>query len=126
MDPVVYQESPLADYLKGTVLCSLPHLGYLAKLTVRADGDDDDSDQGWAAADSASDRPESPLSDSSPPASPSPAFAPSGRPLVKQRFRSRLPNPLQQQDAKVSPLRALRRHYSVRTTQAPNDVQQAC
>ncbi len=120
MEPVVYQESPLADYLKGNALLPVQNVP-CGKLTVYPDGDGDDSDQGWAAADSASDRPASPQSDTSPPASPSPAFAPSGRPLVKQRFRSKLPDPLQQQNANVSPLRKLRRHYSVSAPMALYD-----
>ncbi|UNI21040.1 hypothetical protein JDV02_007068 [Purpureocillium takamizusanense] len=67
MEPVVYDETPLAEYLK--------------------DGGDG-SDVDWAAVDSSPPRPpSSSRCDSSPPASPSP-FAPTGRPLVKARFRS--------------------------------------
>lgn len=32
--------------------------------------------------------------DTPPPSPPSPAFAPAGRPLVKKRFRNKIPNPL--------------------------------
>ncbi|EGX91786.1 hypothetical protein CCM_05943 [Cordyceps militaris CM01] len=59
MDPVVYQQSPLADYLND---------------------EDDESHEGWAEADSQPERPASTRSDISPPASPS-RFAPTGRPL---------------------------------------------
>ncbi|KAJ6789818.1 hypothetical protein PWT90_04509 [Aphanocladium album] len=90
MDPVVYQESPLADYLKD---------------------EDDESQEGWAEADSQSERPASTSFDTSPPASPS-QFAPTGRPLVKQRFRNKAPAPLQTSDMALTPLRALRRNYS--------------
>ncbi|OAR00233.1 hypothetical protein LLEC1_06457 [Akanthomyces lecanii] len=90
MDPVVYQESPLADYLKD---------------------EDDESQEGWAEADSQSERPTSILSDSSPPVSPS-QFAPTGRPLVKQRFRNKALTPLQTSNIALTPLRALRRNYS--------------
>ncbi|KAJ4163867.1 hypothetical protein LMH87_005571 [Akanthomyces muscarius] len=90
MDPVVYQESPLADYLKD---------------------EDEESHEGWAEADSQSERPASILSDTSPPASPS-QFAPTGRPLVKQRFRNKALAPLQTSNTALTPLRALRRNYS--------------
>ncbi|TQV96794.1 proliferating cell nuclear antigen (PCNA) [Cordyceps javanica] len=90
MDPVVYQESPLADYLKD---------------------EDHESQEGWAEADSQPERPNSTASDMSPPASPL-QFAPTGRPLVKQRFRNMAPTPLQTSDHAIKPLRALRRNYS--------------
>ncbi|KAK8924922.1 hypothetical protein VCV18_005348 [Metarhizium anisopliae] len=72
MEPIVYEESPLADYLK--------------------DGGDG-SEADWAAV-NASPRPSSPEFDSSPPPSPSP-FAPTGRPMVKSRFRPKGPALLQ-------------------------------
>ncbi|KAM3502878.1 hypothetical protein MY10362_004552 [Beauveria mimosiformis] len=90
MDPVIFQESPLADYLKD---------------------EDDDSHEGWAEADCPSEPPTSTLSDISPPASPT-QFAPTGRPLVKQRFRNRALRPLQTSDKALTPLRALRRNCS--------------
>ncbi|KAF4581147.1 proliferating cell nuclear antigen [Ophiocordyceps camponoti-floridani] len=73
MEPIVYQKTPLADYLR--------------------DGGDG-SDSEWAAGDSPPSRaPSSPSTLPSPPYSPSPVapFAPSGRPLVKRRFRARSP-----------------------------------
>lgn len=120
MDPVVYQESPLAEYLKGQ--CQPPppppprdpgavRRHAKAHLTVFTD-EDDESQEGWAEVDSQSERPASMNSDTSPPASPS-QFAPSGRPLVKQRFRNKAPPPLQTGDMAIGPLRALRRNYSV-------------
>ncbi|PMB65885.1 hypothetical protein BM221_008083 [Beauveria bassiana] len=90
MDPVIFQESPLADYLKD---------------------EDDDSHEGWAEADRLSESPNSAMSDTSPPASPT-QFAPTGRPLVKQRFRNRALRPLQTSDKALTPLRALRRNCS--------------
>ncbi|KAG6017311.1 hypothetical protein E4U54_007733 [Claviceps lovelessii] len=73
MEPVVYEESPLADYLQ--------------------DGGGG-SEIGWAPADSSPARPlssHSSCSDSSLlPPSPSP-FAPAGRPMVKTRFRTKPP-----------------------------------
>ncbi|KAM3512358.1 hypothetical protein MY11210_003997 [Beauveria gryllotalpidicola] len=90
MDPVIFQESPLADYLKN---------------------EDDDSHEGWAEADCPSEPPISTMSDTSPPASPT-QFAPTGRPMVKQRFRNRALRPLQTSDKALMPLRALRRNCS--------------
>ncbi|KAM3444809.1 hypothetical protein NHJ13734_000999 [Beauveria thailandica] len=90
MDPVIFQESPLADYLKN---------------------EDDDSHESWAEADCPSEPPTSTLSDISPPASPT-QFAPTGRPLVKQRFRNRALRPLQTSEKALTPLRALRRNCS--------------
>ncbi|KHN95266.1 Proliferating cell nuclear antigen, PCNA [Metarhizium album ARSEF 1941] len=72
MEPIVYEQSPLADYLK--------------------DGGDA-SDADWAAADG-SPRLSSLEYESSPPPSPSP-FAPTGRPMVKTRFRGEAPGLLQ-------------------------------
>ncbi|TQS32677.1 hypothetical protein Golomagni_07003, partial [Golovinomyces magnicellulatus] len=94
MEPVVYEESPLADYLKD---------------------EDDGSDDAWAAADSTSDAPMSTRSDTSPPASPTP-FAPTGRPLVKSKFRSKNPVPLPPIDTRSAPLQALRRSCSAAVT----------
>ncbi|RDA85777.1 hypothetical protein CP532_6307 [Ophiocordyceps camponoti-leonardi (nom. inval.)] len=77
MEPVVYQQTPLADYL-------------------RDGGDASDADC-WAANDSPLSRgPLTPSTLPSPPYSPSPIepcapFAPSGRPLVKRRFRVQPP-----------------------------------
>ncbi|KAG5980986.1 hypothetical protein E4U55_003423 [Claviceps digitariae] len=77
MEPVVYEESPLADYLQ--------------------DGGGG-SEVAWAPVDSSPPRPlssHSSCSDSSlPPPSPSP-FAPFGRPMVKTRFRTKPPATLQ-------------------------------
>ncbi|KAL7945890.1 Mysoin-binding motif of peroxisomes domain-containing protein [Trichoderma barbatum] len=66
MEPVVYEETPLADYLRDG--------GNLSEAE-------------WAPMAGTPDRLSSIASDSSPPASPTP-FAPSGRPLVKARFRN--------------------------------------
>ncbi|KAL3962046.1 hypothetical protein ACCO45_003569 [Purpureocillium lilacinum] len=100
MEPVVYDETPLAEYLK--------------------DGGDG-SDVDWAAVDSSPPRPSSSRcgsSMSSPPASPSP-FAPTGRPLVKPRFRSAAPPAIHSAipgalstASRSSTLRTLRRNCS--------------
>ncbi|KAL5087298.1 Mysoin-binding motif of peroxisomes domain-containing protein [Trichoderma afarasin] len=66
MEPVVYEETPLADYLRDG--------GNLSEAE-------------WAPMDGTPDHQMSIASDSSRPASPTP-FAPSGRPLVKARFRN--------------------------------------
>ncbi|UPK99439.1 hypothetical protein LCI18_010374 [Fusarium solani-melongenae] len=91
MEPVVYEETPFADYL-------------------RDGGDEPQSD--WAPG-ATTPEPESSAgrSSPSPPSSPSP-FAPTGRPLVKPRFRNKVPNPLQLDVPKPSVLRSMRRNYS--------------
>ncbi|QUC18342.1 uncharacterized protein UV8b_02583 [Ustilaginoidea virens] len=91
MEPVVYQESPLADYLKDG-----------------ASGSEAD----WAAMDSSSPRLSSTRSDPSPPSSPS-SFAPTGRPMVKTRFRGKPPATSQTGVPKPSTtLQAIRRSCS--------------
>ncbi|KAJ6445850.1 proliferating cell nuclear antigen [Purpureocillium lavendulum] len=96
MEPVVYDETPLADYLK--------------------DGGDG-SDVDWAAVDSSPPRPSSSSRcGSSPPPSPSP-FAPTGRPLVKARFRggaapSAMPGAIRPAASRSSTLRTIRRNCS--------------
>lgn len=71
MEPVIYDETPLADYL-------------------RADGGDSSSEIEWA---NSSDRAPPSSSDASPPPSPSP-FAPTGRPAVRSRYRDQKPTDL--------------------------------
>ncbi|KAL7935241.1 Mysoin-binding motif of peroxisomes domain-containing protein [Trichoderma chlorosporum] len=83
MEPVVYEETPLADYLRDG--------GNLSEAE-------------WAPMDGTPDRQSLITSDSSPPASPTP-FAPSGRPLVKARFRSATSKPeLAEQQPQAQPL----------------------
>lgn len=91
MEPVVYEETPLADYL-------------------RDGGDEPQSD--WAPGATTPD-PESSTdrSSPSPPSSPSP-FAPTGRPLVKARFRKKAPNDLRLDVPKPVSLRSIRKNYS--------------
>ncbi|KFG87816.1 hypothetical protein MANI_000965 [Metarhizium anisopliae] len=95
MEPIVYEESPLADYLKGKpAIQSRPTLYSLVLTPVCGNVDGGDgSEADWAAV-NASPRPSSPEFDSSPPPSPSP-FAPTGRPMVKSRFRPKDPALLQ-------------------------------
>ncbi|KFA66304.1 hypothetical protein S40285_01911 [Stachybotrys chlorohalonatus IBT 40285] len=92
MEPVVFEETPLADYLK--------------------DGGDD-SEPEWASAGRASTRDSSIQDDISPQLSPIPTFAPTGRPLVKARFRSHVPKALQLGGSGPAPLRSFRRSCSV-------------
>ncbi|KND89537.1 hypothetical protein TOPH_05843 [Tolypocladium ophioglossoides CBS 100239] len=90
MEPIVYEETPLADYLK--------------------DGGGE-SEADWAPIGSSPLRPSSSQSDSSAPPSPSP-FAPTGRPLVKARFRSKMPSALRPDESRSTTLRAIRRNCS--------------
>ncbi|KAK5990877.1 hypothetical protein PT974_09152 [Cladobotryum mycophilum] len=100
MEPVVYEETPLADYLR--------------------DGGHD-SEVEWAPISSTPDRRSSINSDafSSPPRrSPSPSpYAPTGRPLVKARFRNNTSNynrldPGLPKAKRLSPLQSFRRNCS--------------
>ncbi|KAL6403157.1 hypothetical protein AUP68_12493 [Ilyonectria robusta] len=91
MEPVVYEESPLAEYL-------------------RDGGDEPQLD--WAPGATTPDAESSAgRSSPSPPSSPSP-FAPTGRPLVKARFRNKVPGPLHLDVAKPVSLRSIRKKYS--------------
>ncbi|KAK2591507.1 hypothetical protein QQS21_010805 [Conoideocrella luteorostrata] len=92
MEPIVYEESPLADYL-------------------RDGGGGSEAD--WAPADSSPLRPSSSQSDCcSLPPSPSP-FAPTGRPMVKTRFRPKAPAALQTDVPRATTaLQAIRRNCS--------------
>lgn len=100
MEPVVYEETPLADYLK--------------------DGGDG-SERDWARADGSPRRPSSSrsVSPSSSPLPPSPLpFAPTGRPLVRARFRGKaaatdaVPGASRQAGPRSMMLRAVRRNCS--------------
>ncbi|CAM1506729.1 Fc.00g063700.m01.CDS01 [Cosmosporella sp. VM-42] len=117
MEPVVYEETPLADYLRGKLpLEELPKaVGFVAldfAIDFLLDGGDEPQAD-WAPGASTPDRESSSRrsSDASPPSSPSP-FAPTGRPLVKARFRNKVPISLQLDVPKPSSLRAIRRNYS--------------
>ncbi|RGP76346.1 proliferating cell nuclear antigen [Fusarium sporotrichioides] len=97
MEPVVYEETPFADYLKGEEAPSRSH-GIFPFSSPRSDivqDEGDESQADWAPGiitpehESSAGR-----SSPSPPSSPSP-FAPTGRPLVKPRFRNKAPNALQ-------------------------------
>ncbi|KAF5019580.1 hypothetical protein F66182_8411 [Fusarium sp. NRRL 66182] len=91
MEPVVYEETPFADYL-------------------RDGGDEPQAD--WAPG-AITPEPESSTgrSSPSPPPSPSP-FAPTGRPLVKPRFRNKAPSALRLQVPEPSSLRSASGKYS--------------
>ena len=56
--------------------------------------------------------------DTPPPSPPSPSFAPIGRPMVRKRFRNKIPNPLrvgvQRRSASIS--NTINNRYSVRNT----------
>uniref|UniRef100_A0A8H7N916 Uncharacterized protein n=1 Tax=Bionectria ochroleuca TaxID=29856 RepID=A0A8H7N916_BIOOC len=90
MEPIVYEDSPLADYLRDG-----------------ADGSEDD----WAPVANSSDRPASTSPNSSPPPSPSP-FAPTGRPFVKARFRKDAHDIPQLILPHAPSMRSIRKHYS--------------
>lgn len=97
MESIVYEDSPLANYL-------------------REDADADASEPDWAPVTTLSERALSTSSNPSPPPSPTP-FAPTGRPLIKARFRnnthkqtptlSHIPKPQQPQS-----LRSISRNFS--------------
>ncbi|KAI6770460.1 hypothetical protein HG530_005089 [Fusarium avenaceum] len=91
MEPVVYEETPFADYL-------------------RDGGDEPQAD--WAPGVITPEHTSSAgRSSPSPPSSPSP-FAPTGRPLVKPRFRNKAPNALQLQVPEQASLRSASGTYS--------------
>jgi len=96
METVVYDETPLAEYLKGAAACGRPSPALPTIPDFPADrgamADEADAEQiEWSAA--AGDQ----NVDTPPPSPPSPpgsSFAPIGRPVLKRRFRSNIPNPL--------------------------------
>ncbi|KAK7427670.1 hypothetical protein QQZ08_005776 [Neonectria magnoliae] len=91
MEPVVYEETPLADYLR--------------------DGGDE-PEAHWAPGATTPDLESSTgRSSPSPPPSPSP-FAPTGRPLVKSRYRKKIPGPLRLDVPKPISLPSFRKTYS--------------
>ncbi|KAF7557860.1 hypothetical protein G7046_g5945 [Stylonectria norvegica] len=122
MEPVVYQETPLADYLRGeppspvtvVAMVVLPVADYAIDSLDGGDEPQADWAPGATTPDSdSSSRPSSPSSHFalSPPSSPSP-FAPTGRPLVKARYRNKPPSALQLQVPNQASLRSARRNYS--------------
>jgi hypothetical protein len=74
-------------------------------LTAFLAADEGEEQQAWATP-SVSDN-----HDESPPSSPS--FAPVGRPMVKKRFRAKLPDPLHLDPPRMNRLSSLRNSYSV-------------
>ncbi|KAK3310510.1 Mysoin-binding motif of peroxisomes-domain-containing protein [Chaetomium strumarium] len=82
METVVQDHTPLADYLK----------------------DEGEEQQAWATPPVSDDHDESPPS--------SPSFAPVGRPLVRKRFRTKLPDPLSLDVPRIDRLTSLRISYS--------------
>lgn len=128
MESIVYEDSPLANYLRGTTprfkLCvsSDCHGGRRSQRATTEDADADASEPDWAPVATSSERALSTSSiPSSPPLSPTP-FAPTGRPLVKARFRrnppaqplSSIPRPREPQS-----LRSISRNCSVRADSHP-------
>jgi hypothetical protein len=82
MEAVVFEDSPLAEYLEGkapTQGHSLQPFTTLTRLTGEGDIEEE-----WAPA----------LSQTSNSLPPSPSFAPRGRPTVQPKFRNKLPTPL--------------------------------
>ncbi|KAK4239695.1 hypothetical protein C8A03DRAFT_32216 [Achaetomium macrosporum] len=82
METVVQDHTPLADYLK----------------------DEGEEQQAWATASVPDDHDESPPS--------SPSFAPVGRPMVRKRYRTKLPDPLPLDLPRIDRLASLRDSYS--------------
>ena len=109
MEPVVYDRTPLADYLKGTMLsaalCATPRDALCIANTPMADEGDGGHDYWGPAGDSGSTHDESPPS--------SPTFAPVGRPMVKKRFRSQRPESLQLDMTPTARISSLHNRYSV-------------
>ncbi|KAI5466432.1 Mysoin-binding motif of peroxisomes-domain-containing protein [Mariannaea sp. PMI_226] len=91
MEPVVYEETPLADYLR--------------------DGGDEPQPDWAPGATTPNPASSAGRSSPSPPSSPSP-FAPTGRPLVKARFRNKAPSDLRLDLPKPTSLRSIRKNYS--------------
>jgi hypothetical protein len=83
METVVYDQTPLADYLRGENSREKQHMSDLTDSGGTDEGEDEQVE--WAPA-------ATEQTDSSPP--PSPGFAPTGRPMVRARFRNKIPNPL--------------------------------
>ena len=112
MEPVVYEESPLADYLKGTCRhLSGETLHAPATANGASDGGDE-SEADWAAP------ADTPSRDSSIGSSPSPfhittGFAPTGRPSIKARFRRSIPVALGLEIPEQTSFRSLKGTYSV-------------
>ncbi|KAF4122405.1 hypothetical protein GMORB2_7397 [Geosmithia morbida] len=100
MEPIVYEETPLAAYLR-------------APTDPDAKDGGDGSDGEWTNAIAAEqDAPSTTSSDLSPPASPTP-FAPTGRPAVRARFRNNKPNNLPPLNTgRTSSLRLIKKNYS--------------
>ncbi|KAL2022766.1 hypothetical protein VTK56DRAFT_4582 [Thermocarpiscus australiensis] len=82
METVIQDQTPLADYLKG-------------------EGEEQQAYAELSIPD---------IHDESPPSSPS--FAPVGRPMVRKRFRTKLPNPLPLDLPRINRLSSLRNSYS--------------
>lgn len=107
MEPIVYEDSPLADYLRGrSGRCHRRR----SRRSQEVDGGDG-SDNEWA---NASEPPAPSSSNPSPPASPTP-FAPTGRPSVRARFHNNKPSNLPQLNiAPSTSLQSIKRNCSVR------------
>jgi hypothetical protein len=113
METVIQDHTPLADYLKGqpalsSFLLTASRLRQMAPrtLTTLVTTDEGEGHQAWPTP------PVSDNQDESPPDSPS--FAPVGRPMVKKRFRAKLPDPLPLNIPRMDGLKSLRNSYSVR------------
>jgi hypothetical protein len=124
MEPVVYEETPFADYLRGEEAPSLSH-GIFPFSSPRSNiiqDEGDESQADWAPG-IITPEPESSAgrSSPSPPSSPSP-FAPTGRPLVKPRFRNKAPNALQLKVPQQSGLRSASGKYSVCRVAQPTPI----
>ena len=116
MEPIVYEDSPLADYLRGKPLAIGPEDEETRRDSQTADGGDG-SDNDWA---NASERAAPSSPNTSPPPSPTP-FAPTGRPSVRARFRNNKPSHLPRLNiAPASSLESIKRNCSVRSRYEPS------
>lgn len=112
METVVEDHTPLADYLNGWLppfqdfpkVFSLQHTPklYISNASAMPDQGEEKQQQqeNWVPTPPASDR-----QDESPPQSP--VFAPVGAPMVKKRFRTKIPDPLRLDIPRVGRLSSL-------------------
>ncbi|KAH7328408.1 Mysoin-binding motif of peroxisomes-domain-containing protein [Stachybotrys elegans] len=112
MDPVIFEETPLAAYLKGIEPIPREPAPAEPRALTPVQDEGDDSEVDWAPVERTSSRESSVPTESSPHTSPVPMFAPIGRPQVKPRFRSHIPSALRLDTSRTTSLQAIRRSYS--------------
>lgn len=88
METLVYEDSPLADYLEGMTLWMQLPWSVWRSLTTHLGAGKGEGEEDWATQEV-----ERPIQS---PIEPSPLnFAPTGRPRLQDRLRNKLPAPLQ-------------------------------